>query len=772
MSIAKRFSEISLLLIITILPFFFEPLRVEGHEPHRASLLFFLVLLTIPYSFRQLKSATKSQKLLLFAMSALIFSLLISTVFSLSPYRSFMGDLIRKAGFWTQLAIIGLVFVGKEGSLGKIWRWVWFAGLLVGTHILFNQSDVGLQNRVIGIFGWTTFTTGWLALALVWSSLGMMSSLIRKELKSFEIFSFSIGIAVIAMSLLALGSRGSAIAAISGIGLGILLWIAKRGKRHWLIYGFAGFILIITSFFGLKTLNWGSLPFPETNLFTRLRFQDDFREGAWHNSLLLVSQWSELSDNEGNPDSWASIRFLVGYGLENFEPPEHKISSEGVDIPGDTRVDRAHNDWLDTLIMTGWLGLISRVSFWCIGIYLALKRLELWHPLLGILSFVGASIAAILVSGTPFIPLIVTLTVFGILCLWIIASTFRHTKSESTDIDWEALICLSLICTHLLENQFGFTTVATSVLAWISLGLLLQNESELNSDGSYESTNGLILGLSGALLIYGLNPVEYGIFPMISLLLVGVAGQFVLESINIKSCLTILIFWSIGYGLSFLTIPEFRAFATPILIFSGLAWLFIQKGALNTRPRPMVYLPATLIILSVMIIWWRDISADMLLLKARQNSDLSAAVIQIEDAIAYRPFDSILYFEASNFSLRNAQREGDIDALYTSQTYIERAIAIHPFDALYAYTNANIEANLVFFEPSGNHVQAADRAFQNAIDMWSNNHVFWREWGRFALVILDDVDLAAERINYAQNLNPRDVQAAALWTQIEMRQSR
>jgi hypothetical protein len=146
-----------------------------------------------------------------------------------------------------------------------------------------------------------------------------------------------------------------------------------------------------------------------------------FRELLWGDALQIAAAWPRMSSIEGLADPFAALRPLVGYGLENFDTPHAQVMDRDLLVYArEGRVDRAHNDTLDTLVMTGWLGLAARFALW------------------------GSA-------------------------AWLAARCLRAGRRD-------AALALAVITAHVVEIQFSFVTLANAWPAWLAMGVLLRPE--------------------------------------------------------------------------------------------------------------------------------------------------------------------------------------------------------------------------------------------------------------------------------------------------------
>jgi len=359
--------RIAPLVLIAGLPFFVQALRYESHEAPRAGVLALVVLLALPTLPMAWQRADRAGRALLAGALVWCIALALAAVFSLSPARSVFGDPLRKMGLWTHLALVACLLLGAGLSPGRAWRWFWLAGVVVAAHTLLQAAgalDGTPERRPPGLFGSPTFTGGWLALALVW----ILPAILRERLAGWRRGAVYGGVGLMALALLLTETRGGMLAlGAGGVTLGLVWMAAQRSRRgvRWLWRMGGTSLLLLAGFIALDT---GNLLPENVPLLSRLRvFSYDqslsFRQTTWNDAVQIARTWQPMTDIHGQVDAWSALRPAVGYGLESFFLAHQPLIGKDLhESLNGQRVDRAHNDWLDTLVMTGGLGVLARAG--------------------------------------------------------------------------------------------------------------------------------------------------------------------------------------------------------------------------------------------------------------------------------------------------------------------------------------------------------------------------------------------------------------------------
>jgi len=213
----------------------------------------------------------------------------------------------------------------------------------------------------------------------------------------------------------------------------------------------------------------------------------------WEQALDLVMPHEPIefpptqSHPTWRPDRWNAIRPLVGYGPESmfvaanrFYPLElahyEKRTSSG---------DRAHNETMDTLVITGVFGFSAYL--WLFGsiFYFGLRWLGFlpkgWRRtvffLLIVIGPVAAVAAVVPALGAHFLGLAIPIGIVGGMFLYLVVYGFSlYSESEPVSEEHPHTILLvgilSAIVAHLVEINFGIAIASTRTTFWAFAGIL------------------------------------------------------------------------------------------------------------------------------------------------------------------------------------------------------------------------------------------------------------------------------------------------------------
>jgi len=311
---------------------------------------------------------------------------------------------------------------------------------------------------------------------------------------------YALLLAIQAVALWFTQSRGPFVGLLSGLVIFMVLSALLRGARR-IALSVLGAILVLFSFISLSS-SGAAAPLLGLRDPSMIRLARTFSieggttaqvraliwQGAWQLALPHAPLWSPTTGE----DSLNWLRPLIGYGPESmyaaypqFYPPElARIELRTA------KLDRAHNETLDSLVQTGLLGVAAQVLLFSSICYAGCKWLgllpiararnafiALWLAggvgmalLVGLTFgwyFLGVALPAGMLSG-----LFVYLFAVGYRSGWAkIARAPQPNRSSMRDALLMALI--AALIGHWVEIQFGVAVTPTRVYFWFLAGLLV-----------------------------------------------------------------------------------------------------------------------------------------------------------------------------------------------------------------------------------------------------------------------------------------------------------
>lgn len=300
-----------------------------------------------------------------------------------------------------------------------------------------------------------------------------------------------------------IGFAGAALGGLLGFfGLYAYMVSTQRGWRwlwlSWLAMGVLGIGFILALNVRGTTLDPFLDPIRELPYFSRLaQVTETSRTGRvrvliWNAALELVKPHQPLgieNDQFAKKDSFNAVRPLIGYGPESMfnafafvYPPD----LAHVELRGSS-ADRSHNETMDSLVITGFLGFMA-FYFVIISLFYYTLRWLGWVPdktarysLLACLiigGIVGGMIPYLTQGEFTFMPIGVPFGVISGLILYLIWQGFVGPKSSS-ETKWlptYTLLVIGLlgaIVGHFIEVHFVFSIAATYIYFWAYAGLLV-----------------------------------------------------------------------------------------------------------------------------------------------------------------------------------------------------------------------------------------------------------------------------------------------------------
>jgi hypothetical protein len=699
----------ALILSIALLPLFYNPLRFEGHETLRVGLLLTLVAAALPGLCPRFR---RDAWPLLLAVGLWVVASTLSTGFALSPVRALAGDSVRRMGLLTQLVLItGLLFGATSGS----GRWFWFAGLAVSAYVFLQAfgliSPGSNPLRPTGPLGASVFTAGWLALACLWLALG------GAELPRWQRCG---GAGAMALALVMTGSRGAALALFAGGVMAALAWAAVYQSRRAALAAGGLVVSLLIGISLLRVIPWQNSALKDVPLISRLNpaapdATQLFRERVWGDALVFGRDWPALSDIHNVPDRFVSLRPVVGYGLESFETLERLRSDAALRQLDSRPVDRAHNDWLDTLLATGWMGVLARAALWGSAWVVALRRLRLWGWGGWLLPVLGGILAGLVFWQSAYLPAAITLGALAGGGLWLfVRAVFSAGAEFDTPIDTGAWIVLAVVTAHIVDLQFSFTTIAACWPMWLALGMLVAQPPSDMETAISERERVLWCALAGGVLARALLVQHAGGTGILLLLLVLLV---LARPIPVRGWIYILAGWSIGIAGALLTTPEGDALWDAVFIVVALLLM-----AERWRPfRMQSWLIAGAVMLIICLFWIADSASISYRLGTTPRQP--DAPQRLETAAGRAPWDDRYIGAAGDALFNRAQTDAE---LVRAQGVFEKAADINPYDALLAWRLAAVYAALD--KPD---VIKATAYFDAALRLWPNNDSLLRARATF-----------------------------------------
>ena len=453
---------------------------------------------------------------------------LISTVLSVTPWVSLMGSYQRLQGTYTMLSYIVLFLVILQGlrtqaQLDRLINVIIVNSLPIALYGLIQHNRLDplpwggdVTQRVAANMGNAIFVAAYLVMVLP-LTVGRIIESFKTILADEETNWANIGraaayIFIAAVELITIWyaqSRGPLLGLIAGsFFLLLFLTLSLRTKA-----GTAASLAIIAAtilvvgFLALVNVPNGPLQsLQQASWLGRMGSVFDFEEGSGKVRALIwdgmvdmilphepITQAPTQANPGGRADPFNAIRPLVGYGPESvyvaynrFYPPLLGHYESRTASP-----DRSHNETLDSLAITGVLGLIAYLAIFGSTFYFSLKwlgfindkkqrnlliGLTIGIPLASIaffwtwqgLSFFGAALTFGIAAALG--------TYVVIIALMALIQRMRMNEDILPAPHPHNILLISLfaaIMAHFVEINFGIAIASTRVTFWTYAALLV-----------------------------------------------------------------------------------------------------------------------------------------------------------------------------------------------------------------------------------------------------------------------------------------------------------
>ncbi len=357
---------------------------------------------------------------------------------------------------------------------------------------------------------------GTVVLGFVFPYVGLLL-LLRREVRASESrepwrdllkgAGFGLGVLVLSgglavLAILALGGTiglyiGGGLAALTFGGLWLYCIVERKGWRWlWLGWGTVGLVVALALVFinipgPLQTQARKVAALRRLTTITQLQSGTGKVRGLiWQGAVNLIEPHPPIQYPDGSVDRLNALRPIIGYGPESmyvaynsFYPPELGHYESRTASP-----DRSHNETLDSLVITGVLGLLvylfTFISVFAWGMHW-LGWLGTWKDLaryLGLDLFFAVLFFVIAwqVEGAYLFAVAIPLGVLVGTMLYLTLEAFRYlfrfTKAERSQVKPHALLIggiLASVLAHFVEINFGIAIAATRTTFWALAGVLV-----------------------------------------------------------------------------------------------------------------------------------------------------------------------------------------------------------------------------------------------------------------------------------------------------------
>ena len=440
----------------------------------------------------------------------------------LENWKAALDDVDVRDGLLGVVAFVlmaGAVVVGMLVPVSEDNLWVRLAAIFVGVALqipIYFLSPGQRRTKVLTIslpltfaflvaFSWILelffppampnyFWLGLLAVVLFVLAMAAFAYYLRKPLARLLLLA---GYFVILIAQLACifytQSRGPLLGLLAGLFVFLLLLSVVRRQlwASWVMYSAAAVLVVF-----LVLFNTVDSPFierlREIPYVGRLGRVLETQEGSgrvrvliWEGAVDLIGWHEPLQwpGEDGGPDRFNALRPIIGYGPESMYvaynhvyPPDLAHFEKRNASP-----DRSHNETLDALVTTGWLGGAIYLLLFGSVFYYAFKWLGLigrpWQRWALIGLWAGGSILGMIGvcawRGPAYMGVGIPLGAMAGVVLYILIVLGLATRDRETWLpeprayQFWVLALISAIAAHFVEIQFGIAIAATRTYFWL-----------------------------------------------------------------------------------------------------------------------------------------------------------------------------------------------------------------------------------------------------------------------------------------------------------------
>ena len=418
----KRALEVTWLVIVFLIPLFFNPAAHQAYYLQKALLLQFLVFIMLGLAAadwmlnRQERSSWWREFIkspLIIAVLALGFFIILATIFSISPSVSFWGSWFRGEGLLTWLCWIVFAFIlanylRRRDQLMRLVYVLLASSAIVALlgilqHLFseamlqFFKSSTG--DRVTSTTGNALSLSAFLAMVIPFN-LAFIFHLWPLRLSSSHrrwLVSLSVLLALQIWCLILAQYSITILLFIVGAASFVAIVGVVSKNRPILISSVIGFITL-----GIIALNLvlplfnNDISNKDTEIApinitepSRLETSIGYRVRLWETAVQIMLASPEIPFTE---DKISGIRPLIGYGPETFIVTSQYMFPEELKSSHTYQAllyDRPHNHYLYIGTTTGLLGILAYATVLAIFLYLAFRKLLRSPPGLELFLLVG-----------------------------------------------------------------------------------------------------------------------------------------------------------------------------------------------------------------------------------------------------------------------------------------------------------------------------------------------------------------------------------------------
>jgi len=537
--------EIGWLLAVIITPLFFNIHSGRTFEPDKLTTLRTVaVIMAAVWLVKYVEDLSSGRREigltwrtpLVFPTLFTVIVYLLSTTLSVTKWVSLLGSYQRLQGTYTTISYIAIFLIILQElrtrvQLNRLITVIIVNSLPIALYGLIQRNGLDplpwagdVQKRVAGNMGNAIFIAAYLImvfpLAVGRIAESFKSIMTKEEADWADILRAAGYIFVAAVVLIAFwyaNSRGPQLGLIAASYF-LFLLLALSSRTKWGAVSALAIMVAIALAVGLlAVVNIPGGPLQSLQRapwLGRLGSVFDFEGGTgkvraliWGGMVDLILPHEPIRHPDGHPDPFNALRPLVGYGPEsiyvaynNFYPPLLGHHESRTASP-----DRSHNETLDSLAITGLLGLIAYLWLFGSVFYYGFKWLGLVNDqrqrnlLFGLVA--GMSVCSVIFfwwwQGLHFFGAALTLGVVSGLGIYLAIMAviwairlLRSKESTLPPLHPHHYLLISLVAAfvaHFVEINFGIAIASTRTTFWACAGIFVVAGLDLIREREVES---------------------------------------------------------------------------------------------------------------------------------------------------------------------------------------------------------------------------------------------------------------------------------------------
>ena len=354
------------------------------------------------------RSYLPKKSIIVWSSISFIVVLLIATINSIDPWKSFWSNQERMEGFMT-LAEMFVLFIASAGVFGNVFTqkskeknltaaspsefglWKWFLNTMLVLSVLvgiyaYSQLKEAPEGRIFGTLGNSSYLGGYAMVHFflaMYLGIGIVKKIIlfiknkAEKINSSGFYTnvsaLILYVAVAVFNLFVVyqtGTRGSFVGIIAGLSVMAIIWSLFEKKLplfRWIGIVFIIVVIAAVTFLGVSK----NQPFIKNN-FLLSRFSQLI---TWDIGKVMADQGHSRSMIWGMAYKGVLERPILGWGQDNFPYVFAKYYDPAM-YDQEQWFDRTHNVFFDWLIAAGILGLLAYLILFLSAIYTLWKKVD------------------------------------------------------------------------------------------------------------------------------------------------------------------------------------------------------------------------------------------------------------------------------------------------------------------------------------------------------------------------------------------------------------